>query len=363
MIFNLLLCTIIVLLYVFIHLGRSSKENKDKWFLFFAFIIMFFLVATREMTVGNDTSVYINLFKNCNVYKWSILNMNTYYERFYLICNILINYISHSPRFFLYLMSFIFNYSVYKFIKENSKNYLMSVLMYINLLFFYQSMTMMRQFLALSIILLFAYKYVKEKKFLKFILTIVVASLFHSSAIIAFFIYPIYHLKYNRRRVLYIIIGSIVLLLSLNYLYPLVSSLINREPYYLNMVGETKLGNIISTLVYLVMYIFSLFIVKQSKRQENGFFLYSLIFAAAIYFVSINMAVLSRASQYYSIFAIISLPNIVEENIKRSRWFINSIIMFFMMSYASIIMIYRPEWNSAFNYKTCIIQKGGYICE
>ena len=363
MIFNLLLCLIIIFLYALINLGKQSKETKNKVFLVITFVILFFVVATREMNVGNDTKSYINLFNLCNMYKFDILNMNFYYEKGYLIFNVILNYLNFSPRFFMYIMSFIFNVSAYCFIKDNSKNYLMSVLMYINLLFFYQSMTMMRQFLALAIILMFSFKYVKNKQFLKFLLSIAVASLFHASAIIAVFIYPIYNLKYNRKRVLMIIVSSIIVLLSLKFIYPFIANLINRESYYIDMLGEAKLGNFISMLIFVIMYIFSLIIVKQKERQDYGFYLYTLLFTAAIYFVSINMAVLSRASQYYAIFSVISLPNLIEHNVKNNKIIVNIAIVFFMILYSSIVMIYRPEWNSAFNYKSCILPKEDYVCK
>lgn len=60
-------------------------------------------------------------------------------------------------------MSLIFNAGVYYFIKDNSKNYLLSVIMYICMLFYYNSMTMMRQFLAL-VIVLFSYSALKKEK-------------------------------------------------------------------------------------------------------------------------------------------------------------------------------------------------------
>lgn len=363
MIFNCILCLFIICFYLITHIDSKNKETKDKLFLIITFFVLFILVGTRAMNVGNDTLSYLDLFKKSSIFKMSILDSNTYYEKGYLIFNVLLSYISSSSRFFMFAMSLIFNYAVFKFIKDNSKNYLLSVLMYINLLFFYQSMTMMRQFLALSIVLLFSFKYVKEKNLVKFLISIIVASLFHSTALIAVFIYPIYYLNYNRKRVLIIIIASIFALLSLNQIYPLIASILNKETYYITMVGETKLANIISTLIYSIMYIFSLCIVKQDKRQKYGFYLYSLLFASTICFVSINMAVLSRVSQYYAILSIIALPNLINLNLKNNKTIINMVIVLFMMLYSSIVMIYRPEWNSAFNYKSCIISQNEYYCK
>ena len=351
------------MVYLLTRIGNGSKKAKNNVFLLIAFFILFFVAATREMTIGNDTPNYLRLFKNCDIYKWHYLSINSYYEEGFVVFNILLSYLHISPRLFLAIMAFIFSFAAYKFIKDNSNNYLMSVLLFINLLFFYQSMTMLRQFLAFSIIILFGFKYVKEKKLLRYILTIVFASLFHSSAVLAVFIFPLYHMKYSRKTVLLITIGSIVMALFLTRIYPLIASFLDKGTYYMERIGDIKIGNLIAMVMFLLMYVFSLIVIKKEKRQDYSFYLYALLFSAAIYFVSINMSVLNRATQYYAIFSIIALPNIVEANMKESKLIVESIIIGLFILYSSVIMYSKPEWNSAYNYKTCLFQEEGYICE
>lgn len=362
MIFNFCLCFAIIILYFFSHLVCKEKKYKDSIFLILVFLILFILVGSREMTRGNDTMEYIRIFKECGIKGISFFNYNTYYERGYLLFNILVFQFFDKPRIFLYILSFIFNYSVYKFIKDNSKNYLASVLMYITLLFFYQSMSMMRQFFSLSIVLL-SFRLVKNRKLFLYIIMIFIASLFHSTAWLALLIYPMYYLKYTRKRVAIIIIFSFIVFIGINEVYPLVSSLLNRSTYYSSMIGNKNFGNFISTLIYLVIYVFSMHVIKNGSIEKNGFYLYSFIFTMAIFLISINMAVLSRASQYFSILSIVALPNLIEENVTKNKLFYNMIIFFCFFAYSSCIMIFRPEWNSAYNYKTCIFEKAGYICE
>ncbi|MBR2543502.1 EpsG family protein [Candidatus Saccharibacteria bacterium] len=320
-------------------------------------------MASREMTVGSDTDNYIALFEKCSMYKWEILNMNLHFEKGFLIFNVLLSYLHISPRVFLCIMSFIFSYAAYKFIDDNSDNPLMSVLLFINLMFLYESMNTMRQFLALSTVLLFGFNYVKNKKPLKYIMIVLLASLFHVTALAALFIYPIYHLKYSKKIVFVIVLASILGLIFLSWIYPLLSTLLGREAYYINMIGELKLGNLVSTLIFLSMYVFSLIILSGKDLKKYSFYLYSLLFATALCFVSINMAVLSRVSQYYTIFSIIALPNIINANIGKSKAMIEFVIIGLFMTYSSVIMINKPEWNSAYDYKTCLIPEEGYICE
>ena len=352
MVFNLSLCAIIIFIYFITHISKNKKLS-DKVFLLSSFFILFLVVALRKTNIGNDTTEYINIFKNCSIYKWNYLNSNSRYETGYLIFNIILSYFSSNTRFFLIIMSFIFNFSVYKIIKENSKNYLFSILIYINLLFFYQSMTMMRQFLALSVLLL-SFNYIKEKKLLKYSLAVLLASSFHITAVLGIFIYPMYNMKFSYKKIFLYTIITLIVATLLNKIFPYLALITNRGEFYSQMIGEAKLANIILFLIYLVFSFFSYFIVSKKNIESNSFYLYSFIFSTLLYALSINTAILARVGQYFAIFSIISLPNVIYYNIKKSRLVFDSIIILLLVLYSSIIMVCRPEWNSAYNYESCI---------
>ncbi len=352
--FNILLCLTIIVLYFLTHIQKTNRQFNDKVFLIISFIILFILVALRETNIGNDTIEYIKLFENCAKYKWDLLNTSSRFEAGYTIFNIILSYISSSTRFFMIIMSLIVNYSVYKFLKSNSKNYLFSIIIYINLLFFYQSMTMIRQCLAMSIILL-AFKYVKEKQLFKYILMVILASCFHITAIVGILIYPIYHLKINKKRILLLTIATIIISILLEWILPSISVITNRFNYYDLQVGEAKLANIILFLIYLVFTVFAAFIVinnnKKKDNSSNDFYIYVFIISAILYAISINAPILARIGHYIAIYSIIAIPNIIYQNINKKILLYELIISLFLISYSSTIMVFRPEWNSAYNYK------------
>ena len=80
MIFNMILCAFIVIVYLLTRLGKMNKKTKNKLFLIIVFVALFIIIASREMTVGNDTSAYLDLYKKCDLHKWEILDMNSYFE-------------------------------------------------------------------------------------------------------------------------------------------------------------------------------------------------------------------------------------------------------------------------------------------
>ena len=124
MLFYLALCVLVIIIYLLTRLGKRDKKTKDRLFLVITFIVLFVVVASREMTVGSDTSTYLDLFKKSSIYKWDIINMKSYFETGYLTFNVLLSYLNVTPRLFLCIMAFVCCFAIYKFIKDNSNNYL-----------------------------------------------------------------------------------------------------------------------------------------------------------------------------------------------------------------------------------------------
>lgn len=360
---HLLLILIIALLYLGIYsTSKVTLNKKEKIFLITCFCLIFILVASREMTRGNDTQSYLNLFKTCSTYKWAALDLK--YEKGYLLFNILLSYISSNSRFFMIVMSLIFNLGMLYFIKNNSKNYFLSIIMYICLLFYYNSMTMMKQFMALLIILL-SYEQLKKGHTLKYAILVIFASFFHSTAWIAFLLYPCSKFKHTTKYAIIIFILSLIVMINLNNIIPLVASIIGKSDLYLNRIGSKNLSNIIHFLIFLVMYIFSLYETNKNdiKDKSSNFNLNVLFLATMINMISINMNILSRASLYFNIFSIVVIPSLIKDIKNNGNKKVTVIMLnILLVTYSSIIIYFRPEWNSAYNYKTCIFPKEGYVC-
>lgn len=368
MLFNLSLIIFIMILYTILNGTKKKSKKKDLAFLRIVFILFFILVASREMTRGNDTQMYLRVFNECSIYKWSLLKTSGYMEYGYIFLNILISYISKSARFFLVVMAAIFNYSSYKFIKDNSKNYFLSCIMYIGLLFLYTSMTMMRQFTALSILLL-GIKFAKEKKVIPFVLIVLFASLFHSSAYVALLYYPIYNIKYTKKKFLLIAVIGVIVSINIGTVFDYVLSIIGRVNYYSHRVGSDSISNFVYTIIYGFMFVFGLYEIRKNNKtkkldKNNNFYLMSLLFATIINMLGINMNIMSRVALYFDILAIISIPNLISDNVTNeiNRKAINILFVVFFVSYSSTIIYFKPEWNTAYNYKSCIFPKSGYIC-
>ena len=361
MLFNLIIILANIIIYIVISLTkRLSKKQKDSLFLILSFITIMFLTATRDYSTGTDTKMYVRTFIRFSQNKWNSTIFGGYYEPLYAILNILLSYISINPRILIVVTSIFISYSFYKFIKDNSENYLLSVIMFICLLFFYGSMNTIRQYIAISI-LLFGFKFVKDKKIIPYFIIVVIAYLFHSSALIGILIYPMYNMKYSHYRVLTIFAVAVLANIFVSNLINSIYNLIGRVNYYDYRVGQENIANLIYMLVYLAMYLFGLFEIRKNKstNEKNSFYLYTFVLSSAFSLIAMNMNVLARATTYFNIFSIVCLPNIIVENVKNrnDRLLVNCIVALIFIMYSSVIIKFRPEWNTAFNYKNCILEE------
>ena len=360
---QIFLFLLLIILYCVTHLKKF--KNNDLLFLRIFFVILFIVVGSRQFYVGTDTPMYLSLFEKCSQYKWHIFGMTSYFEKGYLFINIILSYLFTNKSIFLYLFSFIFNFSIYKFIKNNSNNYFLSSFMYIGLLYVYLSMTMYRQFCALILVLL-AYKYLKKEKIIPFLLFVFMATLFHSTAWIGLLLLAAKKLKLNYKSIIILSIAAIISYIYIGSVANFVTNLIGRTNYYTNRIGSNNMANILYTFVYFSMFLFSYFSTKRKKEEnkESQVYINIMFFATLVNFIAINMDIFSRASIYFNIFSIIAVPNILVLNYKKvfNRRVISFVLCLALLLYSTIIIKFRPEWNTAFDYKSCIIEKDNNQC-
>lgn len=349
--FNFILLLYISFIYIFF-CYKGKKIKKNNLFLAIVFISLFILVGFRSYSMGNDTITYVRSFENAITYKWNYLDM-TRFEKGFVLFEILLGFVTKEPRLFIIITSFIFNFSVYKFIKKYSDNYYLSVIMYVCLLFFYSSMTAMRQFFAV-IIILYAYKYIKRKQLIPFVILVLVATTFHITSIICIVLYPMSIIGFSRKKSIILIMVSLLILESISVVSVKFSSFLGWDYTYGTRTDDFSLANFLYFVTFFTMFLVSMWLYKRNKitNKENEFYIYVLLFSALINLIAIKMNILSRASEYFTIFSIIALPNIINSCCSKKEIInFNIVIVILLVLYSTIIIKYRPEWNSSFNYK------------
>src|SRR5690606_10312404 len=167
-------------------------------------------------------------------------------------------------------------FPIFYVVKKDSPNALLSIFFYYTLYFYFYSFNITRQMIAVSFILIAFYMLKKEKKLFSFI-TILFASLFHISALIALPTLLISRRNTNNGFYIWMVIFSFIAgLFLLDYLIALAQYL--PYTYYFT---RFSVGNIMGNMFYLIIlnsfFFFILFSIKERSMYFKIFFYFIIV--------------------------------------------------------------------------------------
>ena len=200
------------------------------------------------------------------------------------------------------------SYIIYKY----SKYPMVSYIVFFSLHYFEISFTMIRQITAMAIICI-AFKYIVEKKPIKFLICVICTSFIHETALIFILAYPISKLKFNKRYV-FITLSFIMLILAIpnkinNILFSIVSN--NERWYRYQEIGKSK--NL--TLFYLcaMFTLMAMIYYKKLKEDKINIILIHMSVLATIFApMVLVLGEFSRICYFFGVFNIILFPNIID---------------------------------------------------
>ncbi len=196
-------------------------------------------------------------------------------------------------------------------IYKNTKNLSVALALFVLMGFWHGSFNGVRQYLAASV-LFCGYNYLKEKQLLKYFLVVCIAFLFHRSAIVMLFLYPVVHRKINQVNIL---LSAAVLAVFSFYSRSMfsVAGWIMEKQYSLNNGYTSHQVNIIRVvaacipaIIFLVLY------WGEELSDSETFYLNLLIVHAAIRLFTMNSALLYRVGIYTTAFAVIAIAELLE---------------------------------------------------
>lgn len=337
---NYYLIFLIIIIITYICISKILKfKNKDIIFLNVAFIEMLLFLGFRDTTIGIDLQNYIPYFNIING-----LNLdNLFYlplERGYVILNKLVGLVG-GENVFLFVVAFISLLGVYYSIKKYSKNYMLSVFIYITFQFYIFIFSGLRQGIAFSIVWL-SLKYVKERKLVKFILIVLLASMFHKTALIFL---PVYFIA-NKRITLKYVLLFLVVFISMLILKVQLVTFVTSFLYSTYAVSNTSGGY---SLLVLLFAVFVFFILIRNKKienfRDNDIWFNMLIVAILIQTLASTQGNIARLTMYYSFSVVLLIPNVLDSlKDKKQKIFIEAIV------YISLFIFYFISIQNEANY-------------
>lgn len=325
-----------ILLIIFLIISLFKSKIGDSRYLKIIFIILFLFIILKDYHYFPDHNYYEELFHLFDNFKLGeILNMNRF-EKGYILYNYIICLFINNYYLYLCITSAISLSGFYYFIKNNSKDYFMSLLIFITCSFFSMNFYLLRSTLALSI-WLFSIKSIKEKNFWKYLCLTILAGLFHKTIFIFIPLYFLLNINYNYYKLL---IFNVFCILLFIFRKIIVKSLISAFYNYYDGINTSGGYNFLILLVFLVSLI--LYHKKRLIDQDknNNFYINMILFSIPFQIMSISFGSINRIVRYFLVSLIILLPSLLKmknENNKKyynllKAGFITFLIVYFCIS-------------------------------
>lgn len=291
---------------------RRKQYTVTKFSAFAIIFIPLWLIMGLRHNVGSDYFNYLTISKI--VSDGGIRNLN-YIEYGYLLLNKITVLLFRSPYSIFLIVALIIVGLYMLVIFERSKSIPLSLLTYLMLGFYFNAMNSQRQFLSIAIVF-FSMKYGYENQYIKTIVFIIFASLFHQSALLMI---PTYICIWVIKSKYFYLVISIVLMaikftmqIWLNILSR--SQLISYGNKYVskNLSGfRVSIPNIAIALGILIMCIF--FRKKILNNKQNVFYLRFVWIALLIFILFPDLgAATTRICFYFTSVYILLIPEIMK---------------------------------------------------
>lgn len=191
---------------------KSQSRNIGKLLAFVAILLPCILAGMRADTIGTDVRVYVEPLYNAakqSTSFYSYMNQRWFYiwrykyvydfEIGFVLLVYLIEKIGGSIGLVLFFIHILILSPIYLGLKRINKRYPIWLGMLVFYMLFYNtSLNMMRQWIAMSI-LFYGLCYLLEHEKKKYFIVVIVACLFHTSALIGFAIYFLYMYSQKQR--------------------------------------------------------------------------------------------------------------------------------------------------------------------
>ncbi len=209
---------ILIVAFVYYVLAHETNKSNSPLLLGVFFLYCALFIGLGDMIGGYDRYIYGEMFDSIadatdsgRDYSRLLFLVNGR-EYGYFLWEILVSQVTANRYIFILLSSLLMYFLYYKAFRKYINDYPLAAIVFLGL-FFYFSITYMRQALAVGIVWQ-GIKYIYERKAIKFFLIVALAYSFHNSALVFAVAYFIPIKKYSKKTILCFLILCILVGLS-----------------------------------------------------------------------------------------------------------------------------------------------------
>ncbi len=376
--------------FIFALLGKClninvSKDRKKKY-LFITFFMLIFVAVLKSPSVGTDMRVYYSrYYPYFQAVSWSDVTRVTasqHWELFFCLYCKLLCLISVDPQFFVAITSILCIVPFAFFIYRNSSDVVFSTCFYIGFHIYTMLLSPARQALAIAMLVGFGYERLKNKNYIAYGIIVVLASLVHTSALVALILIPLDFINFSKKSSIWLFVVGIITVCAYSTIIPTIISRISPLSTYSiynlgdkHAKGYITIHTISSFFIPLIVFILyawyhdlfsentsnsvknrkalkrirfwnkKLLIAKKlNYRWESRIIGYALYLVVLFRFFAFVMNVAARLALFFMPFIMIGYPmlvsNVNDEKFKRN---LDIVIYSSVIVYFFYILIFRAE--------------------
>ena len=288
--------------------GKSSTIEGRKVYIAIATVILVLITGLRGIQVGMDTRMYNTLFQFMQGMSSFSQAMNSWQSGHVEIGYALSEYLFakySNFQTFLFVMGMLSIIPVMMMIYRDSKNFWMSIFLYIAFGYFSFTMNAIRQSVAMGFCII-AYIYAKKKKIIPYFAFVILAMAFHQSAIIFLPVYWLPKIRFTKKTLLVYFILLLIANLFKSQFFSIVN-LWGRQTYAVTEDAGGVRMYFFMLISIAIVYLFRNDFIAAAP-EENTTLLTMLAVATLIWPIASANAAIFRLYYYYHIFIVFCIP-------------------------------------------------------
>ena len=268
-------------------------------------LMLLLLLAFRGVQCGIDTKQYLNLYNIYSSSNFKSLLINYEHEFGYKFLNKIIGIVADDFQILLIVTAIICICPLWYFYKKESENQLLTVSLFLSVAPFIMYFSGIRQSIAMGLGIP-AWYAAKNKKLITFILIVILALQFHSSAFILFAIYPLYYAKITKKWLWFVVPGILGVFI---YRVPIFMFLLRFLWEDYEATPETGATTILLLLILFAIYAY---VIPDDKLlDDDTMALRNILLLSVVIQIFAMLHPLSmRMNYYFLIFVPVLIPKI-----------------------------------------------------
>lgn len=296
-------------------LNLKMTQRRKIFVLRFFFGCFLIILMCRDISCGIDLRNYETIFFDATTYPFR----NSYdLEWGYNTLESIIGLLTKEFQINLIILSLIAVVPIYAMYKKEVEIPYLTIILFLTVAPFSMYFSGMRQVIAMAFVVP-VYYFTREKRIFPFLLTVALSSLFHKSAWVMMFFYPVYHLQLTKKSLFWLIPGLLFTLVFNQRIFTVMLRFLGDR--YIEKYSATTSTGAYSILILLVIFtVYSFLIVRDVNLDKNVVGLRNILLLTAFIqcFAPIH-SIAMRMNYYFLLFIPILIPQIANRSSGKNK--------------------------------------------